>query len=132
MGKDSTSAPRLNKPLLSQAKQAYQTQAEKATTLISKDKALSREMNMLEDMQKDGTLVDKMTSLMLKVQRTYEIGIACDLVSLDKLITSAKKKNRREAIAALDALKELFLQTLLPDHELEYVLVALLRKNDWW
>jgi ribosome biogenesis protein MAK21 len=122
MGKDSTPAPRLNRPLLSQAKQAYQHQVEKATSLLTKDKALSREMTMLEDMQKDGTLVDKMTSLMLKVQRTYEVGIACDIVSLDKLITSAKKKNRREAIAALDALKELFLQTLLPDHELEYVL----------
>ncbi|KAK2168406.1 hypothetical protein LSH36_17g12003 [Paralvinella palmiformis] len=58
-----------------------------------------------------GTLKDKMAAWTLKIQEAPIHNVS----SLEHLIAMVTKKGRREALMALDTLKELFLSELLPD-----------------
>ena len=59
-----------------------------------------------------GVLADKVAALTLQLQTAPVHAVA----ALDGLLTMFKKKGRRETLAAMDALRQLFLQELLPEN----------------
>lgn len=63
-----------------------------------------------------GTLTDKMASMLLMIQESpmHRLNV------LDALLKMAGRKGKREAIMAVDTLKDLFLSDLLPDRKLLY------------
>jgi hypothetical protein len=63
-----------------------------------------------------GTFSDKMAAMILMIQESPYHRLAL----LDELLKIAGEKNVRNARVAIDALKELFLQSLLPPHVLSY------------
>ncbi|CAL1536969.1 unnamed protein product [Lymnaea stagnalis] len=69
------------------------------------------EARWLKTVLTSGTLTDKMAALTLLVQETP----IHNLSSLDTLISMSSKKGRREAMMAVDTLRDLFLTGLLPD-----------------
>lgn len=71
----------------------------------------SSEAAWLRTVLTSGTLKDKMAAWTLRIQEAPVHNIAY----LEHLITMVSKKGRREAIMALDTVKELFLSELLPD-----------------
>lgn len=79
-------------------------EAKKSGKLSSDDKYLAT-------MMKSGTLADRVAALTLTVQASPFHGLS----RLSQLITMASKKARRESLMAVDSLKDLFLNNLLPD-----------------
>ena len=63
-----------------------------------------------------GTLTDKMASMLLMIQEAPMHRLPV----LDALLKMAGRKGKREAIMAIDTLKDLFLSDLLPDRKLSY------------
>ncbi|CAI5743139.1 unnamed protein product [Peronospora destructor] len=80
----------------------YETQ--KSSKMSSDDKYLAT-------MMKAGTLSDRVAALTL----TSQASPFHSLLRLGQLITMASKKARRESLMAIDSLKDLFLNNLLPD-----------------
>lgn len=65
-------------------------------------------------MLKNGTLTDKVAALTLLVQENP----LCRLGSLETLVNMTTKKGKRECTAAVDSLKDLFINDLLPERKL--------------
>ncbi|DAZ94962.1 TPA: hypothetical protein N0F65_000057 [Lagenidium giganteum] len=79
-------------------------EAKKSGKMSSDDKYLAT-------MMKSGTLADRVAALTLTVQ-----GSPLHTLSrLNQLITMASKKARRESMMAIESLKDLFINNLLPD-----------------
>lgn len=100
-----------------QAEEAYNVKVSK----FKKQQESDREVKLLNDMQKKGTLSDKVSALMLKIQKSFVPDKFCDFGSLDILLQIAKKKSRHHSLASIEGLSELFLDTLLPDRVLSYI-----------
>jgi ribosome biogenesis protein MAK21 len=107
------------------AKQNLKAQAEEAynlkTTKFKEKQKSDRELKLLNDLQKKGTLSDKVSALMLKIEKSFIPDKFCDFGSLDVLLQIAKKKSRHHSQASVEGLQELFLDTLLPDKPLSYI-----------
>lgn len=100
-----------------QAEQAYKKQERKFKASASSD----RESKLLNELQKKGTLSDKVSALMIKIQNSFTPEKFCDFQSLDVLMHMAKKKSRHHSYAAIEGLKELFTENLLPNRPLKYI-----------
>lgn len=74
----------------------------------------SGDKNWVNDVIKSGTLSDKIAAMALKIQESpfYSLDI------LDELLGISCKKDQRAAQHALDALKDLLVNNLLPDEKL--------------
>lgn len=103
--------------LKAQAEEAYKSQEKKYKQRQETD----RETKLLNDLQRKGTLSDKVSALMIKIQKSFIPDKFCDFGSLDILLQIAKKKSRHHSLASIEGLQELFLDTLLPDHSLSYI-----------
>uniref|UniRef100_K3WFJ7 CCAAT-binding factor domain-containing protein n=1 Tax=Globisporangium ultimum (strain ATCC 200006 / CBS 805.95 / DAOM BR144) TaxID=431595 RepID=K3WFJ7_GLOUD len=79
-------------------------EAKKSGKMSSDDKYLAT-------MMKNGTLADRVAALTLTIQGS---PFHC-LSRLGQMITMASKKARRESMMAVDSLKDLFINNLLPD-----------------
>lgn len=75
---------------------------------------LSSDEKWMKDVIESGTLSDKIAALALKVQQSPIL----ELISLDMILSFASQKEQRPAQLALEALKDLFIHTLLPDRKL--------------
>lgn len=110
--------PRVDKQKLKlEAEEAFKKQETKYKEHLTSD----RELKLLNDLQKKGTLSDKVSSLMLKIQKSFIPDKFCDFPSLEILMHMARKKSRHHSFAALEGLKELFFENLLPKHPLKYI-----------
>jgi ribosome biogenesis protein MAK21 len=69
---------------------------------------------------RSGTVTDKVSALALLVQESplYSLNLLSS-----SLIAMANKKSRREAILAIDSIKDLLMETILPDRKLKYACV---------
>lgn len=76
-----------------------------------KSSKMSSDDKYLATMMKNGTLADRVAALTLTIQSS---PFHC-LSRLGQLITMASKKARRESMMAVDSLKDLFINNLLPD-----------------
>ncbi|KAE9357934.1 CCAAT/enhancer-binding protein zeta [Phytophthora fragariae] len=93
-------------------KQAQQLlEAEVARFDAHKSGKMSSDDKYLATMMKSGTLSDRVAALTL----TSQASSLHSLHRLGQLITMASKKARRESLMAVDSLKDLFLNNLLPD-----------------
>lgn len=117
MGKKSAVASR---ELIDKAKHEFDKVAKKAEKALT-DKKTAKHIKILDHMERSGTLGDRVGALMMKIQKSREISDFADFNSLDQLISMAQKKNRRETEMTLDALKELFIEHLLPNHAIQYL-----------
>ena len=88
--------------------------------LLAKDQTYTKETALLTKMQRQGTLGDKVTALVLKVQSSkQQTEHFLDFPALQALLALAEKPNRREAESAIIALKELFSEHILPNYALK-------------
>ncbi|BFZ11566.1 hypothetical protein BsWGS_14605 [Bradybaena similaris] len=99
--------------LVHEAENLAQRLLEDEVALYSKQREQSKrsEARWLKTVLSSGTLSDKMAALTLLIQESPMHNLA----SVDSLISMSKKKGRREAMMAVDTLKDLFLTGLLPD-----------------
>ncbi|CAD5120512.1 DgyrCDS9078 [Dimorphilus gyrociliatus] len=79
-----------------------------------RDKRKSSQNKWMKTVLSGGTLKDKTAALTLLIQESP----LHNLPNLDNLINMVKKKGRREAMIALDTLRELFISDLLPERKL--------------
>lgn len=96
---------------------------QQAGALLVQETQLSEELHTAESAReeewtktilKDGTLGDRLAAWMLRVQESP----LHRLRALDTLLGLSAKKSKREALLAVDTLKELWLLNLLPDRKL--------------
>jgi ribosome biogenesis protein MAK21 len=80
-----------------------------------KEKRQHSEQEWINMVLRSGTLSDKIAALTIRIQES----LVHHMASLEQLMIMAKKKGRREAIMAADALKELWLIDILPDRKLK-------------
>ncbi|KAG1697812.1 hypothetical protein DVH05_015766 [Phytophthora capsici] len=98
--------------VLNLKKQAQQLlEAEVSRYEAQKSGKMSSDDKYLATMMKSGTLSDRVAALTL----TSQTSPLHSLLRLGQLITMASKKARRESLMAVDSLKDLFLNNLLPD-----------------
>ncbi|KAH7485385.1 hypothetical protein KRP22_006533 [Phytophthora ramorum] len=98
--------------VLTLKKQAQQLlEAEVARFDAHKSGKMSSDDKYLATMMKSGTLSDRVAALTL----TSQSSPLHSLLRVGQLITMASKKARRESLMAVDSLKDLFLNNLLPD-----------------
>ncbi|KAL3658697.1 hypothetical protein V7S43_016333 [Phytophthora oleae] len=98
--------------VLNLKKQAQQLlEAEVSRYEAQKSGKMSSDDKYLATMMKSGTLADRVAALTL----TSQTSPLHSLLRLGQLITMASKKARRESLMAVDSLKDLFLNNLLPD-----------------
>ncbi|EGZ18985.1 hypothetical protein PHYSODRAFT_351404 [Phytophthora sojae] len=98
--------------VLTLKKQAQQLlEAEVARFDAHKSGKMSSDDKYLATMMKSGTLSDRVAALTL----TSQGSPLHSLLRIGQLITMASKKARRESLMAVDSLKDLFLNNLLPD-----------------
>ncbi|KAK2192448.1 hypothetical protein NP493_31g05000 [Ridgeia piscesae] len=71
-------------------------------------------LNWRKTVLSSGTLSDKMAALTLKIQDSH----VHNLSGVDTLVAMVGSKGRREALIALDTLRDLFLTELMPDRKL--------------
>ena len=76
---------------------------------------MSQDSKFLSTVMRGGTVSDRSAALSLKIHKSPLHAFR----ELESLIGLCKKKGRREASAAVDAAKELFLTVLLPDRKLK-------------
>ncbi|KAG6612096.1 CCAAT-box-binding transcription factor [Phytophthora cinnamomi] len=86
-------------------------EAEVARFDALKSGKMSSDDKYLATMMKSGTLADRVAALTL----TSQASPLHSLVRVGQLISMASKKARRESLMAVDSLKDLFLNNLLPD-----------------
>ncbi|KAI0233815.1 CCAAT/enhancer-binding protein zeta [Lamellibrachia satsuma] len=72
-------------------------------------------LNWRKTVLSSGTLSDKMAALTLKIQDSH----IHNLSGVDTLVAMVSSKGRREALIALDTLRDLFLSELIPDRKLK-------------
>ncbi|KAG6971121.1 hypothetical protein JG688_00004560 [Phytophthora aleatoria] len=95
--------------LKQQAQQLLENEVARFET--QKSGKMSSDDKYLATMMKSGTLADRVAALTL----TSQASPLHSLLRLGQLITMASKKARRESLMAVDSLKDLFLNNLLPD-----------------
>ncbi|KAJ3213044.1 hypothetical protein HK099_007613 [Clydaea vesicula] len=92
---------------------------DKQVEIYQKVKSTSRNANsdFVKTVLKSGTITDKVSALTLIIQESplYSLNLF-----QNSLIQMANKNSRREAILAIDSVKDLFINTLLPDRKLRY------------
>ncbi|CAI5706247.1 hypothetical protein KXD40_009738 [Peronospora effusa] len=99
--------------VLTLKKQAQQLLEHEVTRYeTQKSSKMSSDDKYLATMMKAGTLSDRVAALTL----TSQASPLHSLLRLGQLITMASKKSRRESLMAIDSLKDLFLNNLLPDN----------------
>lgn len=76
----------------------------------------SSQRKFMSQILSDGTLNDKISALTLLIQESPLHNIK----SLDTLVSYCGKKSRNSALQSMNALKDLFLNGLLPDRKLKY------------
>ncbi|KAI9314436.1 CBF/Mak21 family-domain-containing protein [Dichotomocladium elegans] len=76
----------------------------------------SSDRHFVSNILASGTLDDKVSALTLLVQESP----LHSLKTLDTLLAMSKKKARKEAVMALQSLKDLFIGSVLPDRKLKY------------
>ncbi|OZJ05634.1 hypothetical protein BZG36_01521 [Bifiguratus adelaidae] len=86
------------------------TSAEKNPLLSTSDRSF------LTTMLKSGTLSDRISALTLLVQESPIHGVR----TLDTLLGMCRKKSRKEAMLAMQSLKDLLVGSVLPDRKLKY------------
>ena len=86
---------------------------------LTHDQSYSKETKILTKLQRKGTLGDKVTALVLKVQSSLQYENYMDFEALEVLMGLAERQNRREAEAAIIAAKELFADHILPNYPLK-------------
>lgn len=113
--------PKRPRPDKSQIKAQAEKAFKKNEQKFKSQSASDRELVLLNDLQRKGTLTDKVSALMMKIQKSFIPEKFCDFVSIDILMHMAKKKSRHHSEAAIEGLKELFTETLLPNKCLKYI-----------
>ncbi|CAG8545409.1 8866_t:CDS:10 [Paraglomus occultum] len=83
---------------------------EKTNTLSASDRSF------YSSMLKSGTLKDKISTLCVLIDESAIHTVK----SLDMLMGMVRKKSRHEALLALESMKNLMIETLLPDRKLKY------------
>ena len=73
--------------------------------------------SFITNILKNGTLGDKISALTLLVQ---ESPVHNFLVLRDELLVLVTKKKRRETLQAVESIKDLFINSILPDRKLKY------------
>lgn len=86
-------------------------EAEVARFEAQKGARMSSDDKYLATMMRSGTLADRVAALTLTIQSAPFHSLS----RLQQLITMASKKARRESMMAVDSLKDLFINNLLPD-----------------
>ena len=74
--------------------------------------------DFLSTVLKKGTVTDKVSALTLLIQESPVHNLE---YLRQHLLHMAKKKSRREAILAIDCIKDLLLNNLLPERKLKFV-----------
>ncbi|KAI7884054.1 CBF-domain-containing protein [Lichtheimia hyalospora FSU 10163] len=99
-------------------KKSYAKQLlKKENELVDLTGALSTsDRNFVSNILASGTLNDKVSALTLLVQESP----VHSLKTMDTMLAMSKKKGRKEAVMALESLKDLFLGSVLPDRKLKY------------
>ncbi|CAG8614158.1 1733_t:CDS:10 [Paraglomus brasilianum] len=118
-------------PLLSQSVSKNSATSDTLTTLQTRAESLLQEENTLYEktstlsasdrsfyssMLKSGTLKDKISTLSVLIDESAVHTVK----SLDMLMGMVRKKSRHEALLALESMKNLMIETLLPDRKLKY------------
>ncbi|KAI8788116.1 CCAAT/enhancer-binding protein zeta [Biomphalaria glabrata] len=100
--------------LVDTAEKLAQKLFEEEVLLYSKQREniKNSEARWLKTVLSSGTLSDKMAALTLLIQESP----LHNMVSLDTLISMSSKKGKREAMMAVDTLRDLYLTGLLPDN----------------
>lgn len=75
----------------------------------------SSDAAFMQTVLKSGTLNDRISALTLKIQEDQLYSLA----EFTTLLKMAQKNNRREALLALNSLKDLFCNGFLPDRKLK-------------
>jgi ribosome biogenesis protein MAK21 len=84
---------------------------------LEHEKKAHSEEAWMKTVMKSGTVTDKLAAITLLIQAAPLFRIK----HVDTLLGMATKKNRREAVMAIDTLKDLFTTNLLPsDRKLMY------------
>ena len=117
-------------PPLSQSVSKNSPASDILTTLQNRAESLLREENTLYEksntlsasdrsfyssMLKSGTLKDKISTLSVLIDESAVHTVK----SLDTLMGMVRKKSRHEALWALESMKNLMIETLLPDRKLK-------------
>ena len=113
--------PKRPRPDKSQIKVEAEQAFKKSEQKFKSKNASDNELKLLNDLQRKGTLSDKVSALMMKVQKSYIPDKFCDFASIEALMHIAKKKSRHHSQASIEGLKELFVDTLLPNRPLQYI-----------
>ncbi|TPX71380.1 hypothetical protein SpCBS45565_g01118 [Spizellomyces sp. 'palustris'] len=112
-GKPNTSESTLQ-TTYTRAKTLWTQESAKYTSLKSR----SADKDFISTVLKSGTVTDKVSALTLLVQ---ESPLHTLHLLRDQLVNGmARKKARREAVLAMDSVKDLMVGTLLPDRKLRY------------
>ncbi|XP_065175034.1 CCAAT/enhancer-binding protein zeta-like [Sycon ciliatum] len=102
--------PRLVDVYRRAARQIYEMEVEKYMKAKSAD--TSGDAKWIRTVMKTGTLSDRVAALALQIQESP----VHQLSTLSNLLMMANKKVKREALIAVDTLKELFMVNLLPEN----------------
>ncbi|GEQ67046.1 hypothetical protein JCM33374_g709 [Metschnikowia sp. JCM 33374] len=94
-------------------------------TYLSEFTSVNSQRRFLSQILSDGTLNDKISALTLLVQEAP----LHNLKAFDTLLSYCEKKSRTAALQAINALKDLFLNGLLPDRKLLSFSKQALNKN---
>lgn len=105
--------PKLSEELIEAKKRHAQRLLEEEVQRFEAKRSgkMSSDDKYLATMMKNGTLADRVAALTLTIQGS---PFHC-LSRLGQMITMASKKARRESMMAVDSLKDLFINNLLPD-----------------
>jgi ribosome biogenesis protein MAK21 len=94
----------------------YNTMVSSSTTSKSKHSGVSsNDKKWLQTMLKNGTLSDKVAAMTLLIQESPLRG----LETFDGLITMANRQQSREAVLAIEAIKDLLVTNILPSRKLK-------------
>ena len=93
---------------------AYQQQMKLYADHLKNSTEMKSDLKWMNDMIRSGTMSDKVAAMALKVQGSP----FHELDTLDILMATATRKEQRGAQLAMEALKDLFVNNLLPDRPL--------------
>ncbi|EQC34133.1 hypothetical protein SDRG_08342 [Saprolegnia diclina VS20] len=105
-----------NDPIVEEKRKLAESAMEKQLKALESKGSLSSDDKYLKTMMKSGTLADRIAATTLAIQGSP----IHNLQRLSQLVTMAKNKSRRESQMAVDSLKDLFLNNLLPDRKLHF------------
>ncbi|OQS01622.1 hypothetical protein ACHHYP_00510 [Achlya hypogyna] len=105
-----------NDPVVEEKRKLAESALEAQLKALETKGGLSSDEKYLKTMMKSGTLADRIAATTLAIQGSP----IHNLQRLSQLVTMAKNKSRRESQMAVDSLKDLFLNNLLPDRKLHF------------